>query len=293
MRIRSKRSAALRATASAPSLTHTEVQPSAAEVALRDRRVHGLVLDEQHVAAEGCARRRRRAASRPRPARPRRSAAASASCRAIALDGLQHDPLRRAAAPASSRLDARPRWRSRRAQPARAPGAASSELSMVGLTAGIDDDDVSSVASASSSEQHGETERARVARERLGERRAAREDAHPPRRQRRLAARRGRGAQLAAAATDWNVEPTCGWLSTVMLPAHEVGELAADREPEPGAAEAARGRLVGLRERLEDLADASRIHADAGIASPTSSHPRALSPRPAATSARTTTSPAR
>ena len=54
IRIRSKRSAALRATASAPSLTHTDVQPSAAEVTLRDGRVDGLVFDQQHVAAEGC-----------------------------------------------------------------------------------------------------------------------------------------------------------------------------------------------------------------------------------------------
>ena len=47
--------------------------------------------------------------------------------------------------------------------------------------------------------------------------------------------------------------------------AHELGELAADRKPEPAAAEAARGRFIGLGEGLEDLLDRRSVHADAGI----------------------------
>src|SRR5205823_49622 len=48
--------------------------------------------------------------------------------------------------------------------------------------------------------------------------------------------------------------------------AHELRELAADGKPEPAAAEAAAGRLVGLGERLEDPADGGGIDPDAGVA---------------------------
>ncbi len=46
---------------------------------------------------------------------------------------------------------------------------------------------------------------------------------------------------------------------------HQVGELAANGEPEPAAAEAARRRLVRLRERLEDPADRVGVHAYARV----------------------------
>jgi hypothetical protein len=40
---------------------------------------------------------------------------------------------------------------------------------------------------------------------------------------------------------------------------------AGDREPQPGAAEAAGGGAVGLLEGLEDLAELGLAHADAGV----------------------------
>ena len=113
----------------------------------------------------------------------------------------------------------------------------------------------------------------RVPGEGLGERRPPREDPHGSlrngRRQggapgRRGAARRGRDLQ-AAGARGTSIR-RCSRLSAVTVPPMSSGELAADREPEPAAAEAARGRLVGLGEGLEDLLDRRGIHADAGIA---------------------------
>ena len=47
--------------------------------------------------------------------------------------------------------------------------------------------------------------------------------------------------------------------------AHQLGEPAHDREAEPGAAEAARGRGIRLRERLEQALAALLVDADAGI----------------------------
>ena len=61
------------------------------------------------------------------------------------------------------------------------------------------------------------------------------------------------------------MEPTPGSTLDGDAAVHEVGELAADREPQAGAAEAARRRLVGLRERLEDLVQRGGVHADAGV----------------------------
>ncbi len=52
IRIRSKRSAAARATASVPFFTQTLVQPSAAEIALGDGGVHCFVFYEQDVALQ-------------------------------------------------------------------------------------------------------------------------------------------------------------------------------------------------------------------------------------------------
>ena len=185
---------------------------------------------------------------------------------------------------------ARPRWRPRRAAPARARTPRGVRAQVVALTAGVDEDESSRLADPGVVGEHREAERARMARQRLGERRAARENAHARRGgSRRLAARRPRRRACSGSA-DWNVEPTCGWLSTVMLPAHEVGELAADRQPEPAAAEAPGGRLVGLREGLEDLADRRPRPCRCRCRSP-----RCSTPRPSAlagcTSARTTTSP--
>ena len=48
--------------------------------------------------------------------------------------------------------------------------------------------------------------------------------------------------------------------------AHELGEPLADREPEPGAPVAARGRGVDLAERLEEAAEPVGRDADAGVA---------------------------
>ena len=52
------------------------------------------------------------------------------------------------------------------------------------------------------------------------------------------------------------------------LAAHRLDEPLADREPEPGAAEAARRRLVSLREGGEDRSDLVGRDADAGVADP-------------------------
>ena len=54
-----------------------------------------------------------------------------------------------------------------------------------------------------------------------------------------------------------NVLPRPGVARQRDLAAEQADELAADREPEPGAAVLARGRAVGLRERLEDRAAAA------------------------------------
>src|SRR5262249_55145312 len=47
--------------------------------------------------------------------------------------------------------------------------------------------------------------------------------------------------------------------------AHHLDEALADRQPQPGAAELARGRAVRLRERLEELRDLLGGHPDAAI----------------------------
>src|SRR5262245_63749845 len=47
--------------------------------------------------------------------------------------------------------------------------------------------------------------------------------------------------------------------------AHHARELARDGEPKPGAAEALRGRGIGLAELLEQLSLLLRTHADAGV----------------------------
>ena len=51
----------------------------------------------------------------------------------------------------------------------------------------------------------------------------------------------------------------------VDLAAEQAGDLAADREPEPGPAEAAADRALGLLERLEDQAQLVRRDADPGV----------------------------
>src|SRR5262249_44498412 len=49
------------------------------------------------------------------------------------------------------------------------------------------------------------------------------------------------------------------------IAAHHARELASDGEAEPGAAEALRGRGIGLAELLEQLGLLLRRHADAAI----------------------------
>ena len=73
---------------------------------------------------------------------------------------------------------------------------------------------------------------------------------------RRGDAARRRGAGVPATPRrEGQLEPERGALAgaliTAELPAHELDELAADREAEPGAAELARRRGVGLGERAE------------------------------------------
>ena len=52
------------------------------------------------------------------------------------------------------------------------------------------------------------------------------------------------------------------------VPAHHLGEAAADDEAEAGAAVLAGGGGVGLGEGLEELAELLRRHADAGVGHP-------------------------
>ena len=61
------------------------------------------------------------------------------------------------------------------------------------------------------------------------------------------------------------VEPTPGSLSTVDAAAHRLGQAAHDRQAEAGAAEAARGRAVGLHEGLEQPLALLLGEADAGV----------------------------
>ena len=89
MRIRSKRSAAAQATASAPFFTQVEVQPSACEIAFGDRGVHGLVLDEQHVGLRWVRWPSPTRRVREPPAACMPSAEASASCSAMRWTGFR------------------------------------------------------------------------------------------------------------------------------------------------------------------------------------------------------------
>ena len=65
--------------------------------------------------------------------------------------------------------------------------------------------------------------------------------------------------------------------------AHQLDQLAGDREAEAGAAVVARRRGVGLRERLEHAVERSRVDADAGVgdleADPTATGAGAPGPR--------------
>ena len=63
-------------------------------------------------------------------------------------------------------------------------------------------------------------------------------------------------------AVKWKVLPCPGVLSAQIRP-HQVDEMAADRQSQPGAAIAARGRGIGLVEGLEQPGDLLRRHADA------------------------------
>src|SRR5207237_5539332 len=60
--------------------------------------------------------------------------------------------------------------------------------------------------------------------------------------------------------------PDAGLAREPQLPAHERAQLAADREPEAGAAVTPRRRAVGLREALEDRGLAILADADPGVA---------------------------
>src|SRR3989442_3923507 len=132
---------------------------------------------------------------------------------------------------------------------------------VVALTACVSEDQVLIVGRVVGEYQ---TERAGVAREGFGERGAPRENAHAalrPRRRRSCRCRTGRKLQpQMKRRTD--LRPA---LDTDAA-AHQLGEFAADGEPEPAAAEAAGGRLVRLGEGLEDLADRGRVHADSRVA---------------------------
>ena len=61
------------------------------------------------------------------------------------------------------------------------------------------------------------------------------------------------------------VEPLPGLLVTSIVPPSMVAEVLGDGQAEPGAAEVAGGRGVGLGEGLEQPADLLLGHADAGV----------------------------
>ena len=97
---------------------------------------------------------------------------------------------------------------------------------------------------------------------------------HPPASERRspsadrtpLTGLGARGA-LEVRLLEDELEPECAALARGALDAdraaHQLDELPTDREPEPRAAETARGAAVRLREALEDLGLALRRDADA------------------------------
>ena len=62
-----------------------------------------------------------------------------------------------------------------------------------------------------------------------------------------------------------NVEPSPGSLVTSIVAAQHAREMLGDGETQPGAAEIARGRRIGLGEGLEQPAICSGGHADAAV----------------------------
>ena len=73
-------------------------------------------------------------------------------------------------------------------------------------------------------------------------------------------------AATSKGSTIWNVLPVARLALDPDASAHQLDQRGGDRQAEPGAAEPARGRAVGLRERLEDRARFSARNADAGVA---------------------------
>ena len=69
----------------------------------------------------------------------------------------------------------------------------------------------------------------------------------------------------ASLTVNQKVLPLPGSLSTQMRAAHQLDQLGRDRQAQPGAAEAAGGRAVGLLERLEDRLQLLGRNADAGV----------------------------
>ena len=84
-----------------------------------------------------------------------------------------------------------------------------------------------------------------------------------------IAARRERFVGLLGKHLDGDLEPESRSLPLRALEAdlalHQIHQLTADREPEPGPAEAACQRAIGLGERIEDLFLVARRNADAGV----------------------------
>ena len=238
--------------------------PEGREISLGDRRIHRLVLDQQHVCAEGL-RGRHGGGSGRGSSRARRLGehCGEGLAQRAALDGLEHH---------GARLEAREirgveLGRAGDDDQRRVEGAARAEaaLEVIALTARIDEHQVfGPVGGRVGLALHGETERAHVAREGFGERGAAAENPNAAHRQGRLRGRRCRSRRELEPQMERRADlrPALDAEGA----AHELRELAADGEPEPAAAEAAAGRLVGLGERLEDPADGGGIDPDAGVA---------------------------
>ena len=249
-----------------------------------DQLVDRVVLGHEHARA-GAARRRRGqglgAAARAAGARRARSRRARAGCAAHRLRQAGRDPAARAslggrrtpereqhqrrvaAAPASRadrprELDAvhaghavvEDRQRVRRPVAGRRVAAAAAPAGPPRRTSSR-----ACPSAPSCSDRIAGWSRCRRRRARAG-RRAARRATAPRRRGRRRRLERHREAERAALA---------GLAVDPMSPPISVDELPRDRQPEPGAAEPAGGRAVGLREGLEQRGDALGRDADAGV----------------------------
>ncbi len=222
-------------------------------------RIHRLVLDEQHVAVQrgfhlpGGRGRVRNDGRAERGGKP--------LVQGDPVHGLQHDALVRHARTQPARLHFCG-GRNHDEPAADGPGGAEQYLEGARMSTRVDHHDLG-VVRVRVFGQHVHAQRERMTRERFGERGPARQDAHgsgEPRRRLRL--RQGAGFQRQLEA-ERGADLRLAFHGQAA--AHHFGQLAADGEPEPRAAELAGRALVALHERLEDPADRRRIHPDPGV----------------------------